>query len=84
RRAYVGYKWLRRGIYDYYYILGWWDPGAKSVIGQDWFTLEGNDWRTVRDYYVLVYYDDPRYGGFDRIIGIGKGTSPGVSSSSIE
>jgi len=84
RQAYIGYKWLRRGIYDYYYILGWWDPETKSVIGQDWFTLEGNDWRTVRDYYVVVYYDDPRYGGFDRIIGIGKDTSPGVPSSSIE
>ncbi len=84
QRAYVGHRWLRRGIYDYYYMLGWWDPAADSVTAQDWFTLEGNDWRTVRDYHVLVYYDDPRYGGFDRIIGVGKGTSPGGTSVTIE
>lgn len=83
-RTYVGYKWLRRGVYDYYYILGLWDPQSQSVIHQDWFALEGNDWRTARDYYVVVYYDDPQYGGIDRIIGIGKGTSPGPTSPPIE
>ncbi len=54
------------------------------MVGQDRFALEGNHWQTVRDYYAVVYYDDPRYGGFDRIIGIGKGTSPGGTSATVE
>lgn len=77
-------RWLRRGIYDYQYIFGTWDADSMSANAQDWFGLEGNDWRTVRDYYIIVYYDDPRFGGFDRIVGIGKGTSPGGLSNSGE
>jgi hypothetical protein len=50
--------WLRRGAYDYQYVLN----------GNDWIALEGNDWRTVNVYTALVYYHDVRYGGFDRIL----------------
>jgi len=50
--------WLRRGAYDYQYVLN----------GNDWITLEGNDWRTMNVYTALVYYHDVRFGGFDRIL----------------
>jgi len=66
------YRWrttLRRGRYDYQY-----------VVGDDWIVLEGNDWRTVNQYTALVYYRDPRFGGFDRILGVVKGQSPGGTS----
>ncbi|MBI4419085.1 MAG: hypothetical protein HY563_09925, partial [Ignavibacteriales bacterium] len=63
------YTWqtsLRRGRYDYQY-----------VVGNDWILLEGNDWRTVNRYTALVYYRDPRFGGFDRIMGSLVRLSPG-------
>ncbi|MCX7983651.1 MAG: DUF5103 domain-containing protein [Bacteroidetes bacterium] len=48
---------LRRGRYDYQYVLN-----------NNWYTLEGNDWRTENVYTALLYYSDPSMGGYDRII----------------
>ena len=59
--------WLRRGAYDYQYVLN----------GNDWISLEGNDWRTVNVYTALVYYHDVRFGGFDRILLAAQRESPG-------
>jgi hypothetical protein len=74
-RSYVVKKLLRRGIYDYQYVTGVWDDKNQEVINQDWLAIEGNDWRTTNKYTVLVYYNDPRFGGFDRIVGYGRGNS---------
>jgi len=60
-------RWLRRGAYDYQYVLH----------GTDWTTLEGNDWRTVSVYTALLYYHDVRFGGFDRILLAAQKESPG-------
>ncbi|PIU45921.1 MAG: hypothetical protein COS95_01305 [Ignavibacteriales bacterium CG07_land_8_20_14_0_80_59_12] len=68
-------EWIRRGVYDYQYIIGTWDETSGEVLDQDWLTLEGNDFRTVADYTVVLYYNDTHFGGFDRIVGIRKGTS---------
>lgn len=61
---------IRRGRYDYQY-----------VVGGDWVTLEGNDWRTVNRYTALVYYRDQRFGGFDRIVGVARTRSSGKMSA---
>ncbi|MEK7672181.1 MAG: type IX secretion system plug protein domain-containing protein [Bacteroidota bacterium] len=79
-RSYVVKKLLRRGIYDYQYVTGVWDAKNQEVIDQDWLAIEGNDWRTTTEYMVLVYYNDPRFGGFDRIVGYGVGRSSGNAS----
>jgi len=63
------YVWntiLRRGVYDYQYVLG-----------DDWVALEGNDWNASNTYTALVYYHDPRFGGFDRLVGVVIGKSTG-------
>jgi hypothetical protein len=73
---YVVKKFLRRGIYDYQYVAGTWSEETQRVERQNWLALEGNDWRTTNIYTVLVYYNDPRFGGFDRIVGIGRAESP--------
>jgi len=62
---------LRRGAYDYQYVVG----------ANDWISLEGNDWRTVNVYTAFVYYRDNRYGGFDRILGRVQRLSPGGSQA---
>jgi hypothetical protein len=72
---------LRRGIYDYQYITGFWDDTAQKVVDQDWVALEGNDWRTTNTYHAMVYYNDARFGGFDRIVAFGIGKSPGTAST---
>ena len=59
--------WLRRGAYDYQYVLN----------GNDWISLEGNDWRTMNVFTALVYYHDVRFGGFDRIVLAAQKKSPG-------
>jgi hypothetical protein len=67
KERYVLYVSLRRGLYDYQYV----------VRSHDWTSLESNDWRTVNVYTAFVYYRDQRYGGFDRIVGYAQGFSPG-------
>jgi hypothetical protein len=68
--------WLRRGVYDYQYVLGDVDRHG-TVINQDWLALEGNDWRTTERYTAVVYYHDNRFGGFDRAVGMAIAKSPG-------
>lgn len=58
---------LRRGVYDYQYVKG----------GNDWISIEGNDWRTVNVYSAFMYYYDTRLGGFDRILGYAQRASSG-------
>lgn len=74
-RAYVVTKFLRRGIYDYQYITARPDPAGGVMIDQDWTAIEGNDWRTINTYRVFVYFNDSRFGGFDRIVGYGVAES---------
>ncbi|HEX2963601.1 MAG TPA: type IX secretion system plug protein domain-containing protein [Ignavibacteriales bacterium] len=61
---------LKRGIYDYQYVLAHLDDG--KVNGIDWLTLEGNTFTTNNIYHVFIYYADPDKGGYDRIIGYQK------------
>ncbi len=71
------YVWstsLRRGLYDYQYVVG----------PNDWVTLEGNDWRTVNAYSAFLYYHDDRLGGYDRIIGFIQRLSPGGNEQTTE
>lgn len=80
--ALVVHRVLRRGIYDYQYITGQWDRERQAVTGQDWVGIEGNDWRTSNLYSAFVYYNDPRFGGFDRIVGYAAGqNTPGFPGS---
>ncbi len=59
---------IRRGIYDYQYVVG----------NDDWIALEGNDWRTSNIYSAFVYYREDRLGGYDRILGFVQRTSAGL------
>jgi hypothetical protein len=58
---------LKRGIYDYQYAAA--DVLNNEIKNIDWLLLEGNFWETVNSYHVFIYYKDPNYGGYDRIIG---------------
>jgi hypothetical protein len=76
-KLYTLHKWIRRGVYDYQYVVGSVDPAMGDVADQDWLALEGNDWRTINRYTALVYYHDERFGGFDRVVGSAIAKSPG-------
>jgi len=58
---------LKRGIYDYQYVAA--DILNNEVKNEDWLLLEGNFWETSNLYHIFIYYKDPNYGGYDRIIG---------------
>jgi hypothetical protein len=58
---------LKRGIYDYQYVVV--NGDLNNPSNQDWYILEGNDWRTTNDYHIFLWYHDQNYGGYDRIIG---------------
>ena len=73
-RRYVWSTSLRRGAYDYQYV----------VAPNDWITLEGNDWRTVSAFSAFVYYHDDQLGGYDRIIGFVQRLSPGGNEPTTE
>ena len=76
-KMYTSRQWIRRGVYDYQYVLGSLSPGSEEVVGQEWLSLEGNDWRTINRYTAIVYYHDDRLGGFDRAVGSATAKSPG-------
>lgn len=61
---------LKRGIYDYQYVTADYNNGYITNI--DWYSIEGNSWYTSNDYYIFVYYSEPKNGGYDRIIGFKK------------
>ena len=61
---------LKRGIYDYQYVTGYINNGL--IKDENWIYLEGNFWETSNEYHVFLYYRDPNYGGYDRIIGFKK------------
>lgn len=62
---------LKRGIYDYEYVLGDLDENG-NIINPDRYTLEGNFWETDNEYSVFLYYSTPELGGYDEIIGFVK------------
>ena len=62
---------LRRGAYDYQYVVG----------PDDWIAIEGNDWRTANIYSGVVYYQETKLGGYDRIIGFIQHVSSGAKRS---
>jgi len=57
---------LKRGIYDYQYVLADYQNG--NISNPDWYILEGNSWETSNEYNIFVYYKEPTNGGYDRII----------------
>ncbi len=61
---------LKRGIYDYQYVMSDGYKDSESVF--DWYVLEGNNWETTNEYYIFVFYEDPNFGGYDRIIAVNK------------
>lgn len=61
---------LKRGIYDYQFVTGYINKGL--IQDENWIYLEGNFWETSSEYHVFLYYKDPNYGGYDRIIGFKK------------
>jgi len=58
---------LKRGIYDYQYVVG--DDINGEVVNADWLVLEGNTWNNKKVYDIFLYYNEPSLGGYERIIG---------------
>lgn len=58
---------LKRGIYDFQYVTA--DMKDDYPENENWIELEGNDWRTVNDYFIFLFYDSPELSGYDKIIG---------------
>jgi len=58
---------LKRGIYDYQYVIA--DENNGEIIDADWLILEGNTWNNEKVYDIFLYYNEPNFGGYERIIG---------------
>lgn len=61
---------LKRGIYDYQYVTGKLENGKVKFINR--VILEGNFLETSNNYSFFIFYKDPNFGGYDRIIGYTK------------
>jgi hypothetical protein len=59
---------LKRGIYDYQYVIVKETHSSRKTIHLDWVEIEGNSWNTKNTYYIFVYYKNPDYGGWDEIV----------------
>ena len=58
---------LKRGIYDYQYVVA--DVDNGEIINSDWLVLEGNTWLNSKEYDIFLYYNEQDKGGYERIIG---------------
>ena len=61
---------LKRGIYDYQYVVA--DNIDGKIENADWIKLEGNTWNNQKVYNIFLYYNEPNFGGYERIIGYTK------------
>lgn len=61
---------LKRGVYDYQYVTGF--KSNEKIVNENWIYLEGNFWETSNEFHAFLWYNDPNYGGYDRIIGFNK------------
>lgn len=59
---------LKRGIYDYQYVIVKETQTSPKSININWVEIEGNSWNTKNIYYIFVYYNNPDYGGWDEIV----------------
>lgn len=59
---------LKRGIYDYQYVVVKETHSSPKSLQIDWVEIEGNSWNTKNTYYIFVYYNSPDYGGWDEIV----------------
>ncbi len=59
---------LKRGIYDYQYIIVKESQSSLKTFQVDWVEIEGNSWNTKNTYYVFVYYRNPDFGEWDEIV----------------
>ena len=57
---------LKRGIYDYQYVVA--DYINGEIVNDDWLKLEGNSWANQKVYDIFLYYNEPNLGGYERII----------------
>jgi hypothetical protein len=61
---------LKRGVYDYQYVAA--DVINGKIQNDNWVVLEGNNWEAENEYHLFLYYNDPEFGGYERIIGYQK------------
>ena len=61
---------LKRGIYDYQYVVA--DDVNGEIQNTDWLILEGNTWDNQKVYDIFLYYNEPTLGGYEKIIGYNK------------
>lgn len=64
---------LKQGFYNYRYTAV--DANGLEIPG----AISGNKWQTENQYTVLAYYREPG-GRFDRLIGIGEGSSVNITN----
>jgi len=58
---------LKRGIYDYQYAIF-----EKSTNEVDLYSLEGNNYNATSTINILMFYRDPQFGGYDKLIGFSR------------
>lgn len=58
---------LKRGIYDYQYVIV-----DKKKNEYDLYSLEGNNYNTSNTINILMFYRDPQFGGYDKLIGFSR------------
>jgi len=61
---------LKRGIYDYQYVVA--DIDGNYLSNINWIELEGNSWLTNREFYIFLFYNTDELGGYDKIIAYKK------------
>jgi len=72
---YIARGWVKRALHEYEYVAGTWDEDLGRLRDPDATLLEGNVRSAGHTYLAFIYYHESSAGGYDRIIGVGAGSS---------
>jgi hypothetical protein len=70
QRLYSLRQWVRRARHNYLYISGFVDASQRSSDALTFEEFEGNALSSSATFIAFVYYRDPAFGGYDRIVGV--------------
>lgn len=70
KNLYTLSQWVRRGIHNYMYATGLLGADAQGDSAVNFEEYEGNSLGAGNTFLMFFYYQDPSFGGYDRIISV--------------
>jgi len=70
KNLYTLSQWVRSGIHNYMYATGMLGADAHADSAVNFEEYEGNSLGAGNTFFMFFYYQDPSFGGYDRIVSV--------------